>query len=93
MKHYLTNTALHNEQLCIEAAKNSGFDVRFEREPMPPFAPRFGLFFEDEHDAQYDRIRNTLIGQYGCVVTYEGGCDHGPFWDEWDRLKALGKNA
>jgi len=89
MPHYLTNTDLHNEALCVEAAKNSGFDVRFEREPMPSFCPKFGLSFENEDDAQYDRIRPSLFGQYGCVVSYEGPRDHGPFWDEWDRLKGL----
>ena len=87
MPHYLTNTALSNEARCIEAARRSGFDVRFERQPMPSYANRFCMILnDDEEDAAYDRIRPSLVGEYGCVVSYEGYRDHEPFWREWDAL-------
>ena len=88
MPHYLTNTALSNEALCVEAAKNSGYDVRFEREPMPAYADKFGGWDDCQEDV-YANLRDGLVGRYGCVVSYEGFRDHGPFWDEWDRLKKL----
>lgn len=86
MVHYLTNTALSDEARCIVAAQRSGMDVRFERNPMPAYANKFSGIMEDGEDEAYARMRHTLIGEYGCVVSYEGFKDHGPFWDEWDKL-------
>lgn len=85
MPHYMTNTILEDEEICIKAANNTGFDVRFERNPMPAYADTFVSHDEDED--HYAAIRHRLVGQLGCVVSYESNRDHGPFWDEWDRLK------
>jgi len=90
--HYLTNTPLHNEALCIEAAQNTGFDIIFEPNPMPVSCKRFGSYSSEEEKI-YAKLRDDLVGNYGCVVSYEGRKDHSPFWNEWDRLTNLGAAA
>lgn len=76
---FLTNTPLGNESLCVQAARESGFDVRFCREPIP--------YTGEDDDRYYNR--EALQGVCGSVATYEpAGRDHGPFWKAWDKLRA-----
>jgi len=85
--HYLTNTALHNKARTILAAQNSGLDIRFEPNPMPVDAPRFAMFSDPDADRIYASVYPSLVGQYGCVVSYEGYRDLSAFWDAWDALQ------
>lgn len=75
-KLYLTNTRLENEARTLQAAKDSGYDVRFEREPMPNDAMEWNDCYR----------RADLVGKYGCVVSYDQRADHSPFWRAWDNI-------
>lgn len=82
MTGYLSNMNLSDKTLIEQAAKNTGFNVEFHDHPMPKTN-------EDwlDDDFQYYNPE-ALMGLYGSVYSNEAADrDHGPFWNEVDRLR------